>query len=93
MMRGRTSANWALRRAAFYDVADINLRTVQFYRREHLVQQLSRRADKRDALQVFVPPRPFPNEHDFGGWISISNYNMRPRLRKPTSGAALQFFI
>lgn len=51
-----------LRRAAFDDIADVDLFAREPHGGNHLIEQLACRPDERQALGVFVCSWPFPHE-------------------------------
>src|SRR5262249_49930890 len=58
------------RRPAFEDVADVNIFTLEVDGLDDLRQQLTRPADKRQTLLVFVIPRSLADEYKFSTGIS-----------------------
>ena len=57
-----------MRRAALYDIGNIAVGlTGKLNGLKHLIKQLSRSADKRTPLPVFICARPFADDHHFNG--------------------------
>ena len=76
-----------VRRAAFDNVGDIDLRPVEIDHFEHIVEQFAGRADKRLALQVFLFAGAFADEHDACVLGTVAEYEMVPRLTKAAAPA------
>src|SRR5215813_3669981 len=76
-----------LRRAAFHNVADINVFALQAHGFNHLRQELSRASDKWKALLVFVCTRAFPDENQFRLGIAVAKDNAMARLVQPAAFA------
>ena len=75
-------------RAALDDVGNIHLLPVQVNHFQHIVQQFSCRAHKRDALQIFLLPGPLADEHDFRLLIAHAENQLVPGLRQGAAPAA-----
>ena len=82
-----------LRRAAFHYVGNIYFGAVKAYRRKHLVEQLSSRADERIALYVLVPSGAFAYQHYFGLRIPHAYNHVRAPLAKAAVRAAFKLFV
>jgi len=78
-----------VRRTAFDNVGDVDLGAVQINHLEHVVEQLSGRADKRHALAVLLLTRAFANEHDACAFCTVSEHEAVPRLAE-TAAMALR---
>ena len=76
-----------VRRTAFDNVGDVDLGAVQINHLEHVVEQLSGRADKRHALAVLLLTRAFANEHDACVFCTVSEHEAVPRLAEAAAMA------
>jgi hypothetical protein len=70
------------RRAAFHDVADVDIISLQAHGFDHLRQKFSGTANERESLHVFVVTRTFAYEHKFGFGIAIAENYFVARLMK-----------
>ena len=68
------------RRPAFHDVADVDVLAAQTHRLDHLREQFSGAADERFALNIFVVPRAFTDEHELGLRIPDAEDDVRARF-------------
>jgi hypothetical protein len=84
--KGRAGADLVLfrlsifRRAAFRDVADVNVPSLQPHSFDHLREQLPCAAYERQALRVFIGTGAFPHKHKFGFRTSVAKNNAVPGL-------------
>ena len=76
-----------LRRPAFYDIADIDILPLQADQFQHHIQKLPCRADKRDALLVFLFPGAFSDKHKIGVLISCAEDEVFPCGTQNAAGA------
>jgi len=60
----------------FQYVADKHLFPAEMYCRQHPGQQLTGSTDEGSALEVLIPPRGFPDEHNLCFWIPLSKDEM-----------------
>jgi len=67
------------RGTTLHNVADVNVFSFQPHRFNHLGQELTGAADKRQALQVFVVSGAFADEHEFGFGIAVAEDNFVAR--------------
>jgi hypothetical protein len=76
------------RRAAFNDVADVDLaaRDPDAFL-DHLGEKFPRAADKGEAAQIFLLARAFTNEHQVRVGIAVAEDDRLPTLTKVTAGA------
>src|SRR6185312_15917748 len=91
-LRARRRFHWlgctVLRRAALHNVRDVYLLTRDAHRGDHVVQQLTGLADKRQTARVFIRARPFADEHQLCIGITISEHDvMPPRIGQRTARA------
>src|SRR5690606_17883666 len=73
----------------FEDVGDVNGLPRDPDLGEQLVQQVSRPADERLALEILVPPRRLADEHQSRVGPSHTEHDVGPSLCEPTGGARL----
>ena len=80
-----------LRRAALYDIADIDFPALETDGEDHFIEQLSRAADKRASLPVFFGPRPLTHENQAAFARTFPEYQVGTAGMKPAPGAPGQF--
>lgn len=76
-----------VRRAAFDNVGDVNLCSVEIDHFEHIVEQLSGWADKRQALQILLLAGALADEHDACILGAVAEDEMVPRLAEAAAPA------
>ena len=67
------------RRAAFHDVADVDVFPLQAHCFDHLGEKFSGAADKREALHVFVVSGAFADENEVSFGITVAENNFVAR--------------
>jgi hypothetical protein len=70
------------RRAAFDDVADVNVLALQAHRFNHLRQKFSSAANEGKALHVFIVAGAFADENELGFGIAVAEDDFIPRGMK-----------
>jgi len=73
--------------AALHYVADVNVCALQAHGFDHLVQQFSRAADKRQTLGVFIAARAFAHENELGVGISVAEDELVAATMQFAAGA------
>ena len=73
------------RRPALQDVRDVNFVTLEIHSEKDLIQKLSRRADERLPLQIFIAARRFPDQHELRLWISHTEHERGARCTQRTA--------
>lgn len=66
------------RRAALYNIGDIDRFTAILHCGDHLVQQLPGRADERSTRLVLVETRPLPDKHQISMVIDLAENCLGP---------------
>ena len=66
------SGSAIFRRAAFHDVADVDVFSLQAHRFDHLRQKFSGAADEGEALHVFIVAGAFADKNQFGFGIAVA---------------------
>ena len=77
-----------LRRAAFEDVADEDLVAAEPNSRQHLVQQLARRADEGTARAILFVARRFADDQQVCVAIALTEDDCRSAFGQPATRAA-----
>jgi hypothetical protein len=80
------------RRAAFYDVADVDVLALQAHGFDHLGQQFSGAAYERESLGIFVAARAFANEDQLGFWVAVTEDDFIARGVELAAGAFAEVF-
>src|SRR5215472_8608434 len=86
--KGRAGADFVffgraiLWRAAFDDVADVNVFALQAHGFDHLREKFSGATNKRESLGIFVGARTFSHENEFGFCVSVAEDNCVAMLVK-----------
>jgi hypothetical protein len=80
-----------LRRAALYDIADIDFPALETDCKDHFIEQLSCAADKRASLPVFFGPRPLTDKDQAAFGRTFPKYQVSTAGMKPAPGAPGQF--
>lgn len=76
------SVSW---RPALQDVRDVNLVSLEIHCSKNLIQKLSRGADERLSLQIFIATRRFPDQHELCLWISHAEHERGARRSQGTT--------
>lgn len=74
---------------AFENVRDVNVRALESHRLDHLREELTRAANKRLTLLVFIGSGGFPDEHEIGIRIAHAEDDLRAgfdKMRTPRAG-------
>src|SRR3989442_15984239 len=61
-----------LRRAALHHVADVNIFSRKAHRLDHLCEQFTGPADKREALRIFIRARALADENQFRARTAVA---------------------
>src|SRR6185437_3595361 len=78
---------------ALHDIRDVNLFALQPHRRNHIIQQLPRLADKRQPLRIFIRAWSLTHKHQRCVRITVCKYDRVPpgiRQRTPRAVADLR---
>src|SRR5439155_8016259 len=65
--------------------------TTQTHRRDPFVQHLTRAADERAALEVFVFPRSFADEENLRIGVALAEHRISTGFAEPATRAAADF--
>lgn len=63
-------------RAAFQRIGDVDFPAFEAGVFEQVIEQLTRLANERDTLEIFLTPRGFSNEHDVGVFVPGTGYDI-----------------
>ncbi len=73
-------------RAAFYNVGNINIASIQINDGKHIIQKLTGRANEGDSLEIFLLSRAFTNKENVSIFVANSENNM---ISRGTQAAAV----
>jgi hypothetical protein len=76
-----------LRRAAFDDVADVNIFALQAHGFDHLREKFTGAADEGEALKIFIMAGAFADKDEFGFRTAVAEDNFVAGLVKFAAGA------
>lgn len=65
-------------RAAFHDICNINIASIQINDGKHIIQKFSGRANEGDSLEIFLLSRAFTNKENISIFIANAKNHMLP---------------